>query len=481
MFCTGGIRCEKAGPFMQQQGFENIFQLDGGILKYFEDCGGDHYQGECFVFDQRVGVDPSLHESETTQCFACQSPLTPAQQLSDLYVAGKSCPYCFVPTDEQQRQTIAKRHLAIRRVTTPLPGSIPYENQRPLNVPREYDGLNLLDFLCKILGHVPRDEWQRACNDGRLRKRLRQLPRNKRPQPGSLENSAQRPKSRNLRPRQHQELNPANDVFELSSQKFVEVESMAVVTEDEIVRSGDRLIHVQEMKSEPEISSDIRILYEDEAVIVIHKPAPLPMHPSGRFNRNTLQQILSEVYDPQSPRPAHRLDANTAGLVLFTRTKHFAKVLQSQFELPPPEGIEKRYLARIHGHPQQDTFSSTHSISVQAGPLGSRTVDDLDGLPAHTDFRVLNRFPDGTSLLEVVPRTGRTNQIRVHLWHLHLPICGDATYRSDGQLGESQTLSVNEPPLCLLAQRITFTHPLTRQRMTFEAERPTWAFDSLSK
>ena len=57
MFCTGGIRCEKAGPYMEREGFEHVFQLDGGILKYFEDCGGAHYAGDCFVFDRRVGVD----------------------------------------------------------------------------------------------------------------------------------------------------------------------------------------------------------------------------------------------------------------------------------------------------------------------------------------------------------------------------------------------------------------------------------------
>jgi UPF0176 protein len=60
MFCTGGIRCEKAGPFMQREGFQNVYQLDGGILKYFEECGGAHYEGECFVFDEREGVDASL-------------------------------------------------------------------------------------------------------------------------------------------------------------------------------------------------------------------------------------------------------------------------------------------------------------------------------------------------------------------------------------------------------------------------------------
>jgi UPF0176 protein len=63
MFCTGGIRCEKAGPFMEREGFRDVFQLDGGILKYFEECGGAHYDGECFVFDERVGVDPALRET----------------------------------------------------------------------------------------------------------------------------------------------------------------------------------------------------------------------------------------------------------------------------------------------------------------------------------------------------------------------------------------------------------------------------------
>lgn len=62
MFCTGGIRCEKAGPFMEREGFREVFQLDGGILKYFEECGGAHFEGDCFVFDERGGVDAALRE-----------------------------------------------------------------------------------------------------------------------------------------------------------------------------------------------------------------------------------------------------------------------------------------------------------------------------------------------------------------------------------------------------------------------------------
>src|SRR5690606_1781718 len=68
MFCTGGIRCEKAGPFMEREGYKHVLQLDGGILNYFERCGGDHYEGECFVFDQRVGVDPALTETHSALC-----------------------------------------------------------------------------------------------------------------------------------------------------------------------------------------------------------------------------------------------------------------------------------------------------------------------------------------------------------------------------------------------------------------------------
>src|SRR5882757_10888493 len=134
MFCTGGIRCEKAGPFMEREGFKNVFQLEGGILKYFEECGGTHYDGECFVFDQRVGVDPTLQETDSTQCFRCHTPLSKEEQDSR-YVPGQSCRYCYKTTSEQSAANLARRHEAIRRATTPLPGSVPYDNFRPLNVP----------------------------------------------------------------------------------------------------------------------------------------------------------------------------------------------------------------------------------------------------------------------------------------------------------------------------------------------------------
>jgi len=93
-FCTGGIRCEKAAIHMQNVGFQNVYQLDGGILKYFEEVGGDHYTGDCFVFDYRTALSPALTETEVTQCFGCRSVVTPREQLSPYYVPGKSCPHC---------------------------------------------------------------------------------------------------------------------------------------------------------------------------------------------------------------------------------------------------------------------------------------------------------------------------------------------------------------------------------------------------
>ena len=94
MFCTGGIRCEKAGPFMEKSGFTNVHQLEGGILKYFEECGGAHYRGECFVFDRRVGVDPTLQETNSVLCYNCQLPITEEEQRDPRYVPDLSCPQC---------------------------------------------------------------------------------------------------------------------------------------------------------------------------------------------------------------------------------------------------------------------------------------------------------------------------------------------------------------------------------------------------
>jgi UPF0176 protein len=422
MFCTGGIRCEKAGPFMQRKGYENVYQLDGGILRYFEECGGAHYDGECFVFDQRVGLDAGLQETESDQCFACLTPLTKEDQQDARYEKGVACPYC-APTDEDQAAArLAEREAALRRATTPLPGSVPCDNHRPLNVPGSVDGRLLIEFVTTIFPHVPETRWREACDCGRL------LDAEHRP-----------------------------------------------VSADRIVRAGERYLHLQPAEIEPDVNNDIRLVYEDEAMVVVDKPAPLPLHPSGRFHRNTLQAFLHTVYVPQRPRPAHRLDANTSGLVVFSRTRHFASVVQPQFARGE---VEKVYLARVQGVPSDDVFECTLPIGTEAGEVGSRGIDETDGAAAHTKCRVLERFADGTTLLEVRPITGRTNQIRVHLWQLGLPIVGEQTYLPGGSLGTVQTHAVGDPPLCLLAYQLALKHPLDGRRLTFSARKPDWCLSA---
>ena len=87
-YCTGGIRCEKAAALMSNLGFKDVYQLDGGILNYFEQCGGDFFDGECFVFDKRIAVDSALNETNTIQCYACRGPVTQEKQPAGI------CPYC---------------------------------------------------------------------------------------------------------------------------------------------------------------------------------------------------------------------------------------------------------------------------------------------------------------------------------------------------------------------------------------------------
>lgn len=94
-YCTGGVRCEKAALLLEHDGFTEVYQLEGGILNYFAQCGGAHYHGECFVFDDRIAVDAKLAPTGTVQCKNCFGPVTREQQQSLDYVAGQVCPSCL--------------------------------------------------------------------------------------------------------------------------------------------------------------------------------------------------------------------------------------------------------------------------------------------------------------------------------------------------------------------------------------------------
>ncbi|TQV72977.1 rhodanese-related sulfurtransferase [Aliikangiella marina] len=111
MFCTGGIRCEKSTALLKQEGFEEVFHLKGGILKYLEDVPKEEttWQGECFVFDDRVTVDHDLNRGHYDQCNACRLPITEEDKLSAQYQQGVSCPYCFDKTTPEQKARYEER------------------------------------------------------------------------------------------------------------------------------------------------------------------------------------------------------------------------------------------------------------------------------------------------------------------------------------------------------------------------------------
>lgn len=416
MFCTGGIRCEKAGPLMEEQGFEEVYQLDGGILRYFEEVGGEHYDGECFVFDQRVAVDPALEETETTQCYACQAVLTAEDQKSPLYDPPDSCAKCYLPPEKRLLKSLRERNERIRELTLELPGAQPYHNVRPVNVPLKYDRRKCLDMFLEMHGHVEDGYWQKE--------------------------------------------------FELERIVYKDKPIDAAA----VVRSGYRIEHLIPHTVEPAVSNEVDFLFEDDAIVVLNKPAPLPMHPGGRFNRNTLNHFLSLVYDDCQLRIAHRLDANTTGVVVYAKKRSVANSLLPQFK----DGtVEKSYLALVEGDPTEDSFTCDASISKEPDRAGTRLVD-ANGDEAITEFEVLQRR-NGRTLLLCRPRTGRTNQIRIHLSHIGLPIVGDPAYGSEEDRSVTQTLDVDASPMCLHAWKLEIDHPSNGKRMTFEAPRPDWA------
>ena len=128
MFCTGGIRCEKASSYMMSEGFDEVYHLEGGILKYLEEVNPQEslWQGECFVFDQRVAIKHALEVGNYDQCYACRYPLSKDDMKSDKYTPGISCPHCYdqhtpeklKALSERQKQVILAKERGIEHIGT---------------------------------------------------------------------------------------------------------------------------------------------------------------------------------------------------------------------------------------------------------------------------------------------------------------------------------------------------------------------------
>lgn len=209
------------------------------------------------------------------------------------------------------------------------------------------------------------------------------------------------------------------------------------------------------------------ILYEDAELLVINKPANLPVLPDGwEPDSPYLAQLLKEKYPDLSTGSGqgilvvHRLDKVTSGVMVFARTPEAHRALNIQFE---KHAAKKVYHSICVGVPKWDEHTAKHKLRVNVGHSHRTMVDNGHGKPAETAFKVLKRYQN-YALLESIPATGRTHQIRVHAYALGFPLLGDSLYSAP------PTDLIERP--ALHAQSLTFTHPVSGERVTFEAPYP---------
>lgn len=241
------------------------------------------------------------------------------------------------------------------------------------------------------------------------------------------------------------------------------------IQSETILKGGDPLVTLMPKTIEPGVNRQIEVIFEDSHLIVLNKPAPLPMHPGGRFNRNTLSHFIKLAFPKETIHPAHRLDANTSGLVVCAKSKTMADQLRQLFEA---RTVKKLYLAGLQAKPTTDHFECRIPISSGPTVAGGRQLDE-SGQAAHTIFRV-RKSTSQPVIVEAEPKTGRTNQIRIHLWGLGYPICHDPLYLPNQKLGSAQTLPPGVPQMQLHAKRYQFKHPATKAMVDLETADPNW-------
>ncbi len=308
---------------------------------------------------------------------------------------------------EQRRQELEARW---QQCCQPLPGSIPYLNQRPCRIKAKEEGLSFREVLSnRFPGKLSDAEWEQVFLDGLIVRKS---------------------------------------------------DGEAVTDSQLLVTAGHQYLRLLPDWVEPAVATNLKVLAEDEVLLVIDKPAPLPMHEGGRFCKNTLIHLMGEAWPELEVRYTHRLDAETSGVVICVKGQRYRSAVQKSFEQGQ---VAKSYLARVLGHPNWENKLVDRTVPAEGRWWGQ-------ALQARTEFSVRERCQDGTTLIEARPLTGRTHQIRVHLWQEGFPICGDRLYLPEGQLGEVELAGVGAEPLALRCWKMSLPHPVTGERIIRSVE-----------
>lgn len=278
------------------------------------------------------------------------------------------------------------------------------------------------------------------------------------------------------------------------------------------LRAGDEVAYTTSAWEEPPVNSNYRVIYEDDALLAVAKPAPLPVHAIGAYFNNTLMSLLRrDIPAAANYHLAHRLDSETSGILLLAKDKQALKKLLRQWENGK---VQKTYHAIVFGNfPEGKTKVDKPILDAKGGPIRMKGgVDFEKGKPSITEFKLLQakvisqgtpsppgiaadggeRKPsavsfagleskNGFSLVEARPISGRTHQIRVHLEHLGFPIVGDKLYAGNDEtflhfyehdFDDWVRARVLLPRTALHACRLEFSHPGTDEPMILEEPLP---------
>ena len=237
-----------------------------------------------------------------------------------------------------------------------------------------------------------------------------------------------------------------------------------------VLHPGDTLtLHIREARSSekiPPVELPLDIVYEDEDLMVINKPAGMPIHPSMNNYYNSMANALAYYFDQQNRpfvfRCINRLDRDTSGLTIVAKHYVSAGMLSAMIANKATSGITREYLAIVKGSVQPPEGTITAPLGRKEGSIIERTIDFEKGESAITHYKVLDE-KNGHSLVSLILETGRTHQIRIHMKHLGYPLIGDYLYNPDMERIQRQALH---------AWKLSFVHPITGEILSFTAPLP---------